>query len=259
MRPSDWRQYDGNITMEARVDQVLNWLDRPIATRPAFITLYFDAVDTAGHNYGPEAKETLAAIASVDAAVKRLVDGLKARGHLAATNLVIVADHGMVATSSKRVVWVEDMVDSSIVEPLPNGGPLLGFTPLPGKEAEATRALLTPRPHVQCWRKAELPARFDYGHNPRVPPIICLAETGWWLSTRTAFERKPPSGGAHGYDPDNPQMAALFIAHGPAFRAGERLDPFSTMDIYPLLAQLLGITPQANQGNLATFASILLP
>ena len=263
VRPSDWREFDSNISMDARVDEVLTWLDRPLATRPAFITLYFDAVDTAGHRHGPDAEQTSAAIRSVDAAIKRLREGLDARGRLTSTNLVIVADHGMAATSPQRLVWLDEIIDIDAVERVGNGGPLLGLTPLPGKEAEVSRALMMPHAHMQCWPKAGLPARFDYGRNPRVPPIVCLADTGWWLTSHALFERNPPtggvSGGAHGFDPDDPLMAALFIAHGPAFRAGQRLRRFNTVDVYPLLARLLGIKPLANQGNLATFSNALIP
>ena len=58
-------------------------------------------------------------------------------------------------------------------------------------------------------------------------------------------------GGEHGYDPADPQMAALFIAHGPSFLRGVVLPPFDNVDVYPLLAGLIGVTPLPNDGNLA--------
>ncbi len=45
-------------------------------------------------------------------------------------------------------------------------------------------------------------------------------------------------------------MRALFIAQGPAFRSGATLPPFDNVDVYPLLAKLIGIAPAANDGDL---------
>jgi hypothetical protein len=50
---------------------------------------------------------------------------------------------------------------------------------------------------------------------------------------------------------------ATFIANGPAFRKGVRLPTFDNVDVYPLLAKLVGVTPQRNDGNLADLAPAL--
>ena len=46
-------------------------------------------------------------------------------------------------------------------------------------------------------------------------------------------------------------MRALFIAQGPAFRQGVEIAPFDNVDVYPLLAKLIGIEPKANDGDIA--------
>jgi predicted AlkP superfamily pyrophosphatase or phosphodiesterase len=258
VRPSDWRVYDAKLPPEARVDEVLGWLDRPRATRPDFITLYFEAVDSAGHRSGPQGEATTQAMAQIDQAVGRLVEGLKARALLDQTNLLIVSDHGMAPISAERVVLLDDIFDTASVERFSAYGPLLGFTPLPGREAELREKLSRPQQHLQCWPREQLPRRFDYGQNRRVPPFVCLADIEWSLATRESLARNPPAGGAHGFDPADPQMAALFMAHGPAFQGGTRLtDGFSNLDVYPLLARLLGIRPQPNQGRTDTFDKVL--
>ena len=65
-----------------------------------------------------------------------------------------------------------------------------------------------------------IPARYGYGTNPRVPPIVCLADRGWYFATASALKKRlaehPRDGGAHGYDPFDPTMRAVFVAHGPA-------------------------------------------
>ena len=68
-----------------------------------------------------------------------------------------------------------------------------------------------------------------------------LAETGWELATH-AKAMKP--GGDHGYDNASPDMAAIFIANGPAIRKGVRLETFDNVDVYPLVAKLIGMASQ---------------
>lgn len=252
VRPSKWRLFDEDMPSFARVDQLLGWMDGPDA--PRLLTLYFDIVDTAGHNYGPDAPETVSATAEVDASIGRLVDGLRGRG--IAANLVIVADHGMAALSEDKIMDMPKLVPPDVARVL-WGGATAGVYPLAGKQAEAERALLGRKDHGECWRKGEMPARFGYGTNPRVPPIVCLADMGWRYRTWTPRPGDKPSLGGHGYDPDSSEMAAVFIANGPAFKAGARLGKFPNVSVYPLLAKLAGVTPEAGDGSLRDTAAAL--
>jgi predicted AlkP superfamily pyrophosphatase or phosphodiesterase len=175
------------------------------------------------------------------------VKGLKSRRLFAETDLVIVADHGMAPTSSDRVTYLEDLLpvaDLHIVGLGPEGA----LEAQPGHEAEVEKALLGTHPHMTCWRKQDVPQRFHYGSNPRVPPIVCLAETGWLIS---GARGRPVNKGAHGFDPYDPLMNALFVAHGPAFRRGVVQPAFDNVDVYPLLAALVGVDTLPNEGNLA--------
>jgi predicted AlkP superfamily pyrophosphatase or phosphodiesterase len=135
-------------------------------------------------------------------------------------------------------------------------GAFLSLYPNPGHEAEVAKALLRPHEHLQCWRKQDIPKRYHYGANPRVPPYFCLPETGWSISTHD-YKPSNPDRGAHGYDPYSPEMAALFIASGPAFRHGVALPAFDNVDVYPLLARLIGVKPQPNDGKLSEVAAAL--
>jgi hypothetical protein len=49
-------------------------------------------------------------------------------------------------------------------------------------------------------------------------------------------------------------MLAIFVASGPAFRRGVRLPVFDNVDVYPLLAKLVGVRPRKNDGNLKDLA-----
>jgi predicted AlkP superfamily pyrophosphatase or phosphodiesterase len=227
---------------------VLDWLRRPAAIRPAFVTLYFDTVDTVGHHFGPGDPHTTAAVAEVDARIGDLVSGLATLGQPA--NLIIVADHGMAATSSARTIALDTVAsptDYHIIE----SGPYAALSPMPGHEAALERKLLGKRAHMTCWRKTEIPARFFYGKNPRVPPYLCLADDGWTIAPTTP--KDVTTGGAHGYDNMADDMTALFIAQGPAFARGRIIPAFDNIDVQPMLATLLGIAPGVTDGSLKTW------
>ncbi len=92
-RPSYYLKYDDALPDEERVDQVVDWLKLPEAKRPHFITLYFGEVDHAGHEYGPDATQTRAAVRHVDGEIGVLRAKLE-KLHLP-IDLVVVSDHGM--------------------------------------------------------------------------------------------------------------------------------------------------------------------
>ncbi|WP_285710086.1 nucleotide pyrophosphatase/phosphodiesterase family protein [Erythrobacter oryzae] len=252
-RPSDWMRFDQNVTNVQRVNTLIDWLRRPAAIRPAFATVYFDTVDTAGHRFGPDSAEVNAALAEVDARVGEMVDGAKALG--VPVNWVIVADHGMRATDEGRVIQLDDLIDRASIVAVETG-PYAAIEPALGTDNRVAEALLRPHDHMTCAKKEDLPERLHYGRNPRVAAIICIAEPGWTiLSGPPAY---PVTGGAHGYDNADPEMLALFIAHGPAFARGASLPVFDNVAVAALLRAVLGLPEDANaDGKLADVKAAL--
>jgi predicted AlkP superfamily pyrophosphatase or phosphodiesterase len=254
-RPSDWAQFNQQVSGTQRVNMVLDVVRRPADIRPRFLTLYFDTVDTAGHVSGPDAPETTQAIAEVDRHIGELVAGLKAMGQPA--NLIILADHGMAARSTDRIIALDSIAnpaDYRVVE----SGPYASIAAIPGHEKALETALLKPHDHMQCWRKGEMPARFHYGTNRRIPPYFCLGETGW--EVQATKPKGTVSGGNHGWDDRAPEMQALFIANGPAIVPGAKpAGDFANVDVYPMLAKLIGVTPRPSDGNAVILAPIVKP
>ena len=175
------------------------------------------------------------AVRDVDARVGDLVAGLAALGQPA--NLVIVSDHGMRAIEPAKLTDLDALLPPGSYR-LASYGPFATIDPVGSHEPEVAKALLAPHPHAHCWRKGELPARFHYGLNPRVAAFVCLAEPGGEILNGAPTDR-----GDHGYDPDDPDMRALFLASGPAFRPGKRVGVFDNVDVYPLLRRLIGLPP----------------
>ncbi|WP_312319697.1 ectonucleotide pyrophosphatase/phosphodiesterase [Stenotrophomonas sp.] len=256
VRPTKWRIYDGNVPLPDRVDEVLGWVARDDAQAPRLVTLYMENVDHEGHQHGPNSPEYAAAVKDADAAVGRLLDGLQARGIADTTNVIVVSDHGMALVPEGNTIAVEDMVDPSLAKDV-SVGQSVGFAPLPGKQAQAEKALLGAHAQYDCWTRETLPARWQYGSNPRIPPIICQMHEGWNAMRRDRIQEKSGERGSHGYDNALPSMRAVFIARGPSFKQGETLPGFDNVDVYPLLTRLLGIPAAPNDGNPQTLLPAL--
>ena len=254
VRPRNWLPFDGKMPEASRVDQLLAWLDeRPMA---GFATLYFDTVDHEGHEFGPDSPQVNAAVSAADAQVGRLLAGLRQRGIDA--NIVLVADHGMTQVANERRIFLDSLLDPAGVQ-MVAGGAVAALNPKPGREAAVKAALLGPHPHMQCWEKGKLPARLHYGTHRRTSAIVCAADLGWmiWLAPPRADQQMGALGGMHGYDPAYSDMAAGFVAAGPAFRSGVVLPAFDNVDVHPLLLRLLGLPAMRTDGDPKALAKAL--
>ncbi|MCB1628278.1 MAG: alkaline phosphatase family protein [Xanthomonadales bacterium] len=259
VRPGYWQPYDDKMGYADRVDTIVAWLAGQAAEADpvALATLYFERVDKMGHEHGPESTEVRAAMAEADEAIGRLLQGLSDAKLLDRVNIIVVADHGMAEVAPNQFVHVDQMVDPNDAQWI-SLGQSAGFQPRRGRAAAAARQLLGRHEHYECWRKADLPARWHYGSHRRVPPIVCQMDEGWdALAGRAAEWRAQFTGtrGSHGFDPALPSMQTIFVARGPAFRSGAELPPIESVDVYTLLAHLLGLRPAPNDGN----AEALLP
>ena len=95
VRPTYWMPYDNTLGNRERVAQAIAWVALPAAERPSFVSLYFEEVDTAGHDFGPDSPQLAAAVSHLDDALGELVAGVQRLGLDDRTSLVVVSDHGM--------------------------------------------------------------------------------------------------------------------------------------------------------------------
>ncbi|KTE08962.1 nucleotide pyrophosphatase/phosphodiesterase family protein [Sphingopyxis sp. H115] len=251
-RPADWLRYDEHVGYAQRVNTILDWMRRPADIRPAFVTLYFEAVDSAGHEFGPDSAEVNTAIAGVDARIGELVSGLAKLDQPA--QMIVVADHGMRAIDASRVIQLADLIDLPSIIAVETG-PYAAIEPAAATDNRVYDALLKPHEHMRCNRREELPKRLHYGQNPRVAAIICIAEPGWTILAGPPTW--PVRGGAHGYDNQDPQMLALFVASGTGLKGD--LGIVDNIEVYPLLMSLLGVTPLASDAAGVLVSRAALP
>ena len=241
VRPNRWKGFDDTVPPMQRMDDVIDWLDAPADVRPKLITVYLEQLDRAGHDHGPDSPQVRRTLGEIDSAIGHLYDGLVQRGLLDRINLIIVSDHGMATVGPGRAIAVEDMVteeDATVV----SIGQSIGIAPKPGHEAAAAERLLGRHAHYECWRREQLPERWQYGHpsaraTDRVPDgrrLGCASTHRRGAAIATATR------GSHGYDPALPSMRAVFIARGPAFKAGAQLPAIDNVDVYPLVGTPAG-------------------
>lgn len=261
VRPTHWLPYDGAMPGSERVSRLLAQLDRPPAERPTFLSLYFEDVDEAGHEDGPDSQAVRDATIRADAYLGQLTAGLEQRGLLNHVNIVVTSDHGMSATNTDRVVLLDDYISLDDVT-VSDINPTLGLFPKPGREDAVYRALRRAHPRLKVYRRHETPRHWHYRDHPRIPPIVGVVDDGWQIMRRGTLQDlvarvSRGEGGQHGYDPRTLSMRGIFVAAGPAFRQGATVDAFENVDVYNVLARILGVPAAKNDGNPRTLRRLL--
>jgi predicted AlkP superfamily pyrophosphatase or phosphodiesterase len=188
------------------------------------------------------------------------VDGIAELKLTDVVNIILVSDHGMVATSPERVIVLDELADLRDAEVV-DWNPVAAIAPRADDVERLYRALRGAHPHLQVYRKGEVPARWHFNTHPRITPIVAVADEGWTIASRTQVDRWRAEGwtggGTHGYDPELMSMGALFVAAGPGIAEGRVVPPFRNVHVYPLMARLLGLTPAATSGSLDSVRAVM--
>src|SRR5690606_2476188 len=145
-----WFTYEKSVSEAERVATIAGWLEEPDATRPRFATLYFEGVDTAAHDHGPDSPEARAALVAIDTAIGTLLDRLDSSGRLATTNIIVVSDHGMAPVPPGQQVSVSDWVTMDQAR-ITSIGQVVQVQPNAGFEAQVEARLLGRHDHFECW------------------------------------------------------------------------------------------------------------
>lgn len=250
--PTYYRVYaeKPRLTFEQRVDATLALLNKPEVERPRLVMLYFEEPDGVTHHHGPRSPEAGRIVFRMDSLVGMLRKGIAALPFAKDVNLIVTADHGMTEISTERVVNMNQYLKPEWCEMIDGRTPTSIFT----KPAfrDSVYNTLKSVAHIKVWKKEEIPAELNYGTSEFVGDIVVAPELGWQFTDEPRRLK-----GAHGYFPQSPDMQVMFRACGPDFKKGYKSKGFVNVDIYPLLAQLLGITPAKTDGEMERVQDLL--
>jgi len=252
-RPSYWTPFDDSVPAEKRMEQILAWLRLPEAQRPHFLALYLSDTDHAGHQYGPDALQTRQAVARVDQVVGKLWDAMQTLA--LPVNLIIVSDHGMV--NADRVVDLRRFADLSKVRVVSSGPVALVYAPDEETREKVYRSLKGKSRDFDVYRREESPPEWHYTGNGRIGDLVVVAQQPCDLAASDTAARK----GNHGYDVRRvPAMQGIFYAIGQNIRAKARVDSVENVNVYPLVAKMLGLQlPENLDGSPAALESLYRP
>ncbi len=264
IRPTYYYRYKGSTPNEQRVQQVLDWLQLPEAERPQMITLYFSDMDNVGHRQGPS--DTAAVrkqLMELDNALGQLFRGVEQSG--LPVNIIMVSDHGMVDVAPEQLINIDPLEQEEQYRIVNNGALAHVYLQAGADSLAALRYLQqqTAELPVEAYPLSDFPHYQDKG-NPRLGQFILYPDYGYYLSDsrRIALVENGSfsQGGEHGFNPEFPEMHAIFYAGGPAFRSGITIPSFRNVHVYPLACRLLGLPiPEGIDGRIEVLEGILKP
>lgn len=242
VRPTHWRRYDDEIPNEARVDQVLAWAAEAPETRPRLITLYFSDVDDWSHYRGVGSEGFHSALARVDAALGRLLDGIEALPHADEVFLLLVSDHGQIGYREEPPLVLADHISLEGLSLVDNGPAVYAWqdSPDPAAAERLAERINARWLHGRAYTRRTAPEHWGLADNPRQPDIVFQANEGYAVLSSPDRSRTM-SVGDHGWAPEAPGMHGIFLARGPGLAAGGRIGPVDARAVYPLVAGWLGL------------------
>ncbi|GAA4282422.1 alkaline phosphatase family protein [Gaetbulibacter aestuarii] len=237
MHPKYYYPYNKQTPYEYRVKRILEWLQLPEKVRPHILTLYFSLVDTQGHKFGPNSEQTKEAVLYVDKQIGALREGLKLLN--LPVYLVVTADHGMAEVS--HLININNFVN------VPNeqflGGPVAMIYTKSVAETDSLFNTLSQQTNFKTYKRMDVPNYLNFNDNSRIGDLVLITDPPNTIinsqSNKTELESIQ---GTHGYDPfENKDMGTIFYIEGPDIKKDFKLSPFENVNIYPLIAHLLGL------------------
>jgi predicted AlkP superfamily pyrophosphatase or phosphodiesterase len=255
-RPTYYYVYNEKINIANRIKAVKDWLSLPEDQRPHMITFYFPQVDHEAHTYGPNDKHVEEAVKFVDSSVNALQAEL-ATLHLP-INYIFVSDHGMTKVDNDNTLGMPAAIDTAAFR-VPWGDALIHLYAKDKSKIESTYQALKKDSSISVYKLDETP---NYWHSKtsddkynRLGDLIVVPH----LPSVFNFSTRKTTPGKHGFDNHNIDMRATFMAWGPAFKTGLKINDFENVNVYPIIANILGLNydEKTIDGKLDVLRSIL--
>ena len=242
IQPTYFYNYNHDKSFDARVSQVIDWLNLPHSERPHLILLYFHEPDSKGHKAGPNSEKTLEVVREMDEIIGDLREKISKTAVADSVNLLIVSDHGMTELDSEKLIFIDEAIGETQVRDL-GWGPYSLLDVLDNEQIPEIKKTLETLDNCQVFLRNEIPEKFHCRNQKRMLDILVLADLGWTITTHDGFSRFGIPVGMHGYDNFEMDMHGIFYAIGPAFKKNYLAVSFENIHVYPLICEILGIVP----------------
>ena len=237
-RASYYYDFNEKIDVDQRIQAVKDWLNLPAERRPHLITFYVSEPDHAGHRYGPEAPETQQAVKMVDSIIYKLTEAVKTTG--LPVNFIFVSDHGMTAVDRENPIPTPMEIDMEKFI-IPSSGTMVDIQAKNKADIlPLYKELKKVAKDYDVYLKADVPAALHYSaKDDRLDRIGDILLMPHWPKV---FSSRKPGAGYHGFQPLKiKDMHATFLAWGPAFKSNMKIRSFENVNVYPLIAEILGL------------------
>lgn len=237
--PTYYYNYNEAISIDRRIEILKNWLQLPEEKRPHFITFYFPEVDHEEHRYGTNSQQTEAAVHFIDQSVKKMYE--MCNGLNLPVNFVFVSDHGMTNLDTLNTIPLPAAVDTSKFW-ITSGSATAHLYAKDKKDIKPTyKKLKASAKDYDVYLANKTPKKWHYRTKNdkfnRIGDILMVPH----LPKGFNFWGRKIAFGAHGFDNSLPEMQATFYAWGPAFKEHYEIGNFANINIYPMIAHILGL------------------
>ena len=254
-------RYERGLTDRERLWQVMDlWREDPDPASLRLLMGYAVGPDSPGHAHGPGAEPVREALERVDRLLGELLEEAvtffeEFRKPGDRLIFIVTSDHGMSPVHTLvhpgLLTGLED-VDEVVAVHSAN---LVHFTFLDEDRSEehiqSALQQLEEYSFARGYRRAELPAHWQYQHPDRVGDLVVVLETGYTFSRRprevtAQAARHGGPVGMHGYDPrEDPAMdtVAFFYRYPEPPSGGADLGKIHSLQLHPTVARLLEVEP----------------
>lgn len=236
-RPTYYFNYSEAFSFDRRLQILQEWLNLPEEKRPHFITFYFPEVDHAAHRFGVYSEQTRNAVHDIDTVIGKMNDIAKATD--LPINFIFVSDHGFTNVDTVNTLQVPQLDTGKFIT---SAGSTLIHIYAKNKDdvMPLFQQLKQKEKNYTAYLEENVPLRWHYGRKDdkygRIGDIVMVAHMPYIF-----YSKGYKNIGVHGFDNAKQEMQATFYAWGPAFKEGLKINNFTNIHIYPMIAHLLGL------------------
>lgn len=193
--PKYYRKFNMETPGQDIIDQAVSWFKMPKAERPKFMTIYFSAVDSAGHKNGPDSDKVKETISTLDAQLGGLFEELDRMPF--PVNVFIVSDHGMQVVEPEKVIDISDPVAENAPEVVMSRGSIVQFYEKDSaklkslKEAVEARIAeyashlnVSPEDIGVVYYRKDIPEKYKIKKSKRAGDLIVDAKLGYYFNPK---------------------------------------------------------------------------